>query len=92
LTDSTRDVDGSSTVGCSEAHSRGALVLVNSTATVGAALRLGASANSGQLFGEAMPEVRSSLRTIGDLPVNAGARPGLETSFGTDRLAHRLGG
>jgi hypothetical protein len=93
LTDSTRDVDGSSTVGYFDPQSRGALLLVNSTATVGAALRLGASANSGQLFGEAMLEVRSSLLTIGgDLLMNAGAVPGLETIFGIDRLARGLGG
>lgn len=93
LTDSTLSVGQFVGIGAFNPASRGELSLTNSTATVGADLRLGANANAGQLFGEAMLEARSSLLTIGgDLLMDALAAPGLETIFGIDGLTRGLGG
>lgn len=93
LADSTLSVGGFVTIGSFGTQSRGELSLVGSTATVGNFLRLGEAANNGQLFGEAMLEVRSSLLTVGgDLFMEAFAAPGLETIFGIDGLARGLGG
>ncbi len=93
LADSTLGVGGFVSIGSFGTESRGELSLVNSTATVGNVLRLGASANNGELCGEAMLELRSSLLTIGgELFMDAFAAPGIETIFGIDGLARGLGG
>jgi hypothetical protein len=93
LTDSTLSVGVFAGIGAFDPGSRGELSLINSTATVGSVLRLGTSANQGELFGEAILEVRSSLLTIGgDLLMDVFGAPGIETIFGIDGLTRGLGG
>lgn len=89
LTDSTMDVGGSVGVGNFGEDSRAELVLVNSEVTVGGDLRLGASANNGTLFGDALLSVDASLVDItGDFIVDIGAR----SYFGIAGLNCGLGG
>jgi hypothetical protein len=93
LTDSTLSVGEFVSVGGFDPDSRGELSLTNSTATVGGDFRLGANANAGQLFGEAMLELQSSLLTIsGDLVMDPLAADGLETIFGIGGLTRGMGG
>lgn len=89
LTDSSMDVGGSVGVGNFGDESRAELGLENSQVIVGGNLRLGASANNGTLFGDALLSVDASLVDItGDFIVDIGAR----SYFGIAGLNRGLGG
>lgn len=93
LTDSALGVAQSVSVGAFDPNSRAELALRNSSATVGGDLRLGQAANGGQLFGEAVLELQSSLLAIGGhLAMDPLAAPGLQTVFGIGGLGRGLGG